>query len=491
MKASLVVLPGLAALLVLACSDPTSPTEEIGGVVVHTPGPELRVGASVQLHATILSRSGTAMNGGRVTWSSDSDAATVSASGLVTGVTTGTARIHATAGEFTGSVDLQVLPTLCSAEDAPTIALGQTRSGTIDASSVCEFIASYGAQVRAQAWHFELPAQTILEILVAAAGVAMDIVVTDRQGNIAVRGSGLSEARLLAPLEQGAWVVWIINWDNAAFSYELSVEQGPPACTPASVEPIAIGDVVSGSMRDGECLFESWIPARGWRLDLEEQTRILARLSASLEYGLDIVLTDDAMNYITHGWGTPDGVQLARTLAPGRYVLWAVSFDADEFELSLLAGEPVCATADTIHVGTVETGRLEAPDCEYDDGRLVDGWTLTLADPTAVAIEMGSTDFDSYLILEDSTGLEIAWDDDGGGFPNARLQVDLLAGRYVVRATSYAPGQWGDYTLSAQAVAAAPPLTASSLRPDEAAKLREHAGQRFAHPGPVRHAPPQ
>ena len=36
-------------------------------------------------------------------------------------------------------------------------------------------------------------------------------------------------------------------------------------------------------------------------------------------------------------------------------------------------------------------------------------------------IDLKSRQFDSYLRLEDSTGKQLAQDDDGGGFPNARI----------------------------------------------------------------------
>src|SRR5439155_15801974 len=35
-------------------------------------------------------------------------------------------------------------------------------------------------------------------------------------------------------------------------------------------------------------------------------------------------------------------------------------------------------------------------------------------------IDMRSTELDSFLRLEDPSGTELAFDDDGGGFPNAR-----------------------------------------------------------------------
>ncbi len=55
-----------------------------------------------------------------------------------------------------------------------------------------------------------------------------------------------------------------------------------------------------------------------------------------------------------------------------------------------------------------------------------------------VIIDMMSDDFDSYLILLDIDGNELAQDDDGGDNTNARIDVTLPAtGTYTLLANSY------------------------------------------------------
>ena len=56
---------------------------------------------------------------------------------------------------------------------------------------------------------------------------------------------------------------------------------------------------------------------------------------------------------------------------------------------------------------------------------------------------------DSYLRLEDGNKKQLAEDDDGGGFPNARIVIQAPdSGIYRVIATSFPPGATGPFTLT-------------------------------------------
>jgi uncharacterized protein YjdB len=106
---------GVAAVLVTSCGgEPTAPqqtqnTPTVASVEV-TPGTAtIEVGGTTQLAATPKDASGNTVSGQSVTWSSSSDAiATVSASGLVTGQSVGTATITASAGGQSGTATVAV-----------------------------------------------------------------------------------------------------------------------------------------------------------------------------------------------------------------------------------------------------------------------------------------------------------------------------------------------------------------------------------------------
>lgn len=66
-------------------------------------------------------------------------------------------------------------------------------------------------------------------------------------------------------------------------------------------------------------------------------------------------------------------------------------------------------------------------------------------------IDLKSNQFDCYLRLEDSAGTQLAKDDDGGGFPNARIVHKAAKDdTYRIIVTSF-DGKSGAYTLSVKA----------------------------------------
>jgi hypothetical protein len=67
---------------------------------------------------------------------------------------------------------------------------------------------------------------------------------------------------------------------------------------------------------------------------------------------------------------------------------------------------------------------------------------------TMYTIRMLSNQFDSYLRLEDPNGIAIMEDDDGDGFPNARIVFTAPRdGTYRLVATSFAPHTGGSYQI--------------------------------------------
>lgn len=96
------------------------------------------------------------------------------------------------------------------------------------------------------------------------------------------------------------------------------------------------------------------------------------------------------------------------------------------------------------------------------DERLPDGsyfqvYTFAGQAGQRITIEMQSRQIDSYLVLFDANGKQIAEDDDSGGGKNARIQVTLsTTGTYTLYANSYEGGKIGNYTLSARSTSSSP-----------------------------------
>jgi hypothetical protein len=79
-------------------------------------------------------------------------------------------------------------------------------------------------------------------------------------------------------------------------------------------------------------------------------------------------------------------------------------------------------------------------------------YTIKLTGGKTYQIDMVSKDVDSFLRLEDANGKELARDDDGGGFPNARIVfTSPEAATYRIIATTFSgrfSGEAGAFTLT-------------------------------------------
>jgi uncharacterized protein YjdB len=113
------------------------PDETTASVSVTTPATGVQARQSVQLSATARNAAGTALSGKSFTWRSSSDAvASVSATGLVTGIAPGTVTLTATetASNQSGSVSLSITPpAVASVEISPaavTVPSGATHQLT-------------------------------------------------------------------------------------------------------------------------------------------------------------------------------------------------------------------------------------------------------------------------------------------------------------------------------------------------------------------------
>lgn len=86
-------------------------------------------------------------------------------------------------------------------------------------------------------------------------------------------------------------------------------------------------------------------------------------------------------------------------------------------------------------------------------------FTFKMVKDTTYQIDMKSTDLDSYLRLEDPKGKQVAYNDDGGGFPDARIVFKATeSGDYRIIATTFGGGKTGKFTLTARDKDAAVPV---------------------------------
>jgi len=114
---------------------PPPPPAPVATVTVSPASASLTVGQSVQLNATLKDASGNVLNGRTVSWASGtSGVATVSGSGLVTGVAAGTATITATSEGVGGSVAMTVTTPATPPASVGDLAVVGTTSGSVTLS---------------------------------------------------------------------------------------------------------------------------------------------------------------------------------------------------------------------------------------------------------------------------------------------------------------------------------------------------------------------
>lgn len=103
---------------------------------------------------------------------------------------------------------------------------------------------------------------------------------------------------------------------------------------------------------------------------------------------------------------------------------------------------------DSFAFGDIVEGRLETGDFINSEGKFEDIWIFDGFADEFVYIELHSSDFDTYLIMESPSG-QVYYNDDFEGDQNSSvLDVQILeTGEYRVTVTSYRPGATGYYEM--------------------------------------------
>jgi len=102
----------------------------------------------------------------------------------------------------------------------------------------------------------------------------------------------------------------------------------------------------------------------------------------------------------------------------------------------------------TIAIPGEVSGTLTRRDRMLRDTTFYQAWSFFGTAGQNVQIDVVSSDFDAYAILQGPGGNEIARDDDAGGGTNARIRASLpTAGTYHILANAYRKGQVGRYTV--------------------------------------------
>jgi pre-peptidase len=159
---------------------------------------------------------------------------------------------------------------------------------------------------------------------------------------------------------------------------------------------------------------------------------------------------------------------VANTLRQGQY---------GSFTLRLQAVATPTVAAQQIPVGSTVNGVLTDGDPTLNDGSHYKLFTFQGFAGQAVQIDLMSTAFDAYLYLRDSSGHDIAHDDDSGGNLNSRIIQTLpYSGTFQIVANTLHAGASGPFTLELQS-AQAQQATVTSIQPLPSAAALPTVGQ--------------
>lgn len=242
---------------------------------------------------------------------------------------------------------------------------------------------------------------------------------------------------------------------------------GSVAVAPLLSGTIAIPGEVSGTLlHDGEhlrdnSLYQTWTfyGTTGQNIQIDIiSTDFDARAILEGPSGTEVARDDDA------GGGTNARIRVALPVA-GTYRILANAFRPGQLGRYTVrlstgpsqviappppgGGSTMSGTVGQIVRGQVVRGRLTTSDARLADNTVYQAWTFYGQAGEMVTLDVTSTDFDAYAVIQSLNGNVLARDDDSGGNLNARINFTLpYTGAFRLIANTLRPGAAGAYTLS-------------------------------------------
>jgi hypothetical protein len=344
------------------------------------------------------------------------------------------------------------------------IAMGESKDGRLEQGD------ARGARGLEDRWTFEGRAGQGVRI--DALSDAFDTFLTLLRNGAVVDsdddGGEGQNARIIATLpETGTYtaVVSAFGGEESGGRYilQLTALAGPPPPAGRSGH-IAVGERVAGRLEPGDQRREDGGLQDSWEFEGRGGEDVLAELRSTafdtyLElYGPDGALLAQDDDGLGDGTNSLVTVHLARG---GSYRLVVHGYGEKEaaglYELALLSAGTVGRPGEVseIRAGQTVAGRLEPGDSTVGDSTYADVFLFRPQASGEAVIDLRSSDFDAYLLLQDAAGHTLVTDDDGGSGTNARITYRVVAGQtYRILANSYGGSRdTGTYRLSARLTA--------------------------------------
>lgn len=123
------------------------------------------------------------------------------------------------------------------------------------------------------------------------------------------------------------------------------------------------------------------------------------------------------------------------------------------------------APSRTIAMNGEVTAELRSSDPRLNDNSVYHLYTFQGSEGQIVQIDVMSSDFDAFAILQDAAGNELTRDDDGGDGLDARITYTLPnSGTYRVVANTYRADRFGSYRIRLTGLAASSARSGMAVR---------------------------
>ena len=280
------------------------------------------------------------------------------------------------------------------------------------------------------------------------------------------RDAGLTDAQVSVRLPaNGTYRIQATTYEPGETGrYRISLAEGGAATTAEGGGAVTLGSPNRGQLLDGDGRLPAGEYVDRWILSGTPGQTYVAQLNTGdfdaylfvRGEGLEADNDDD-----TSGRGSTNSRLEFVMPEDGQVVLATTSYLGEETgAYTLLVNEAGTQTASTtapasgdrLRLGQVVNGDLTEGDATLRSGEYTQVFTLSGSAGDQIDLRMVSGSFDPYLFITGPDDFSAANDDDPSGEDgiNSRLIVTLPAdGDYQVYATSYAPGESGDFRLTA------------------------------------------
>ena len=312
-----------------------------------------------------------------------------------------------------------------------------------------------GRQHWADVYSFSLAQASVVTFDLTSTDIDPVLALIDADGILIKRdddgGSGRN-ARLVRELPTGQYQLEATKHDAPEGSYHLriSVQQLPAISGNCPAMGIGSPSTQSGSLSAEDCAdpFDSGKYADRYRIRIESQTEVTISMDSD-DFDPFLRLLDATGAELDNDDDGGDGrnSRIQYIVSAGDYEIVASHFGelmTGDYRFSIASPEAADAClvplGDMLDHWTERSGQLRRGDCTYEHNgwqRLADEYSFALPEAATVTFDLISSEIDPALALLNADGNLILRDNDGGDGANARIELELPAGRYRIVATQY------------------------------------------------------